>query len=99
MDTEQGLIHIIILAMEPQKKMSRRTVQAWENISPIVSTGKKSKGRKGKRKKDKSAGKQMSMSDYGYPGCGDDDYDDTDIHGGLSEYDDEYWRRRCGFDY
>ena len=32
-------------------------------------------------------------------GCGDDDYDDTDIHGGLSEYDDEYWRRRCGFDY
>lgn len=67
---------------------------------PLVSTGKKSKGRKGKRKKDKSAGKQMSMSDYGYPGCGDDDYDDTDIHGGLSEYDDdEYWRRRCGFDY
>lgn len=42
----------------------------------------------------------MSMSDYGYPGCGDDDYDDTDIHGGLSEYDDdEYWRCRHGFDY
>ena len=42
----------------------------------------------------------MSMSDYGYPGGGDDDYYDTDIHGGLSEYDDdEYWRCRHGFDY
>ena len=30
----------------------------------------------------------MSMADYGYPGCGDDDYDDTDIHGGVNGYDD-----------
>lgn len=67
---------------------------------PLASTGKKSKGRKGKRKKDKSAGKQMSMSDYGYPGCDDyDDYDDTDIHGGINGYSDDYWKNKYGFDY
>lgn len=67
---------------------------------PLASTGKKSKGRKGKRKKDKSTGKQMNMTDYGYPGCDDyDDYDDTDIHGGINGYSDDYWKDKYGFDY
>ena len=63
---------------------------------PLVSTGKKSKGRKGKRKKgNKSSGKQMSMSDYGYPGYLDDD---DDVYGGYSEFQDEYWRQKYGFE-
>lgn len=62
---------------------------------PLALGNKKSKGRKGKRKNgNKSAGKQMSMSDYGYPNCD----DDHDAYDGYSEYEDEYWRRKYGFD-
>ena len=56
---------------------------------------KSGKKRKGKRKKgNKSSGKQMSMSDYGYPGYLDDD----DAYGGYSEFQDEYWRQKYGFE-
>ena len=82
------------------KKDEQKNGTSLGKHQPLVSTGKKSKGRKGKRKKDKSAGKQMSMSDYGYPGCDDyDDYDDTDIHGGINGYSDDYWKDKYGFDY
>jgi len=36
----------------------------------------------------------MSMSDYGYPGYLDDD----DVYGGYSEFQDEYWRQKYGFE-
>ena len=56
---------------------------------------KSGKKRKGKRKKgNKSSFKQMSMSDYGYPGYLDDD----DVYGGYSEFQDEYWRQKYGFE-
>ena len=64
--------------------------------SPLVQGNKSGKKRKGKRKKgNKSSGKQMSMSDYGYPGYLDDD---DDVYGGYSEFQDEYWRQKYGFE-
>lgn len=64
--------------------------------SPLVQGNKSNKKRKGKRKKEsKSYGKQMSMSDYGYPGYLDDD---DDVYGGYSEFQDEYWRQKYGFE-
>ena len=64
--------------------------------SPLVQGNKSGKKRKGKRKKgNKSSCKQMSMSDYGYPGYLDDD---DDVYGGYSEFQDEYWRQKYGFE-
>lgn len=75
---------------EPKKENS-----SLGKTSPLVQENKSGKKRKGKRKKgNKSSGKQMSMSDYGYPGYLDDD----DVYGGYSEFQDEYWRQKYGFE-
>ena len=69
---------------EPKKENS-----SLGKTSPLVQGNKSGKKRKGKRKKgNKSSGKQMSMSDYGYPG----------YLGGYSEFQDEYWRQKYGFE-
>lgn len=76
---------------EPKKENS-----SLGKTSPLVQGNKSGKKRKGKRKKgNKSSGKQMSMSDYGYPGYLDDD---DDVYGGYSEFQDEYWRQKYGFE-
>lgn len=76
---------------EPKKENS-----SLGKPSPLVQGNKSGKKRKGKRKKgNKSSGKQMSMSDYGYPGYLDDD---DDVYGGYSEFQDEYWRQKYGFE-
>ena len=76
---------------EPKKENS-----SLGKTSPLVQGNKSGKKRKGKRKKgNKSSGKQMSMSDYGYPGYLDDD---DDAYGGYSEFQDEYWRQKYGFE-
>ena len=76
---------------EPKKENS-----SLGKTSPLVQGNKSGKKRKGKRKKgNKSSGKQMSMSDYGYPGYLDDD---NDVYGGYSEFQDEYWRQKYGFE-
>lgn len=76
---------------EPKKENS-----SLGKTSPLVHGNKSGKKRKGKRKKgNKSSGKQMSMSDYGYPGYLDDD---DDAYGGYSEFQDEYWRQKYGFE-
>lgn len=75
---------------EPKKENS-----SLGKTSPLVQGNKSGKKRKGKRKKgNKSSFKQMSMSDYGYPGYLDDD----DVYGGYSEFQDEYWRQKYGFE-
>jgi hypothetical protein len=75
---------------EPKKENS-----SLGKTSPLVQGNKSGKKRKGKRKKgNKSSCKQMSMSDYGYPGYLDDD----DVYGGYSEFQDEYWRQKYGFE-
>lgn len=76
---------------EPKKENS-----SLGKTSPLVQGNKSGKKRKGKRKKgNKSSCKQMSMSDYGYPGYLDDD---DDVYGGYSEFQDEYWRQKYGFE-
>ena len=76
---------------EPKKENS-----SLGKTSPLVQGNKSGKKRKGKRKKgNKSSCKQMSMSDYGHPGYLDDD---DDVYGGYSEFQDEYWRQKYGFE-
>lgn len=81
-----------------KKKDEKKDVTSLGKHKPLTSENKKSKGRKGKRKKGNKSTKQVTLDDYfGLSTQDVDGYDDVDL-GGLSEYEDEYWRRKYGFD-
>ena len=81
-----------------KKKDEKKDVTSLGKHKPLTSENKKSKGRKGKRKKGNKSNKQVTLDDYfGLSTQDVDGYDDADLDG-LSEYEDEYWRRKYGFD-
>lgn len=81
-----------------KKKDEKKDVTSLGKHKPLTSENKKSKGRKGKRKKGNKSTKQVTLDDYfGLSTQDVDGYDDVDLDG-LSEYEDEYWRRKYGFD-